>query len=412
MKELNLFDKIASFSALLEASNRAAKGKSKKCNVAAFLVNQEHEVLKLEHELQSGEYCPGAYRKMEIFDPKRRTVSAAPFRDRVVHHALYAACGARFENGFIYDSYANRKGKGSHRAVARYERFRNRFRYVLHCDIYRYFPAIDHEVLKQDLRHRIGCLRTLELIDQIIDASNPQEAVNLYFPGDDLFTPWERRRGIPIGNLTSQFFANVYLDGLDHYCKEVLRAKGYIRYVDDFVLFHNDRDELEKWRRAISRYLEYRRLRLHPNKTFIASTDETATFLGFVLLPNGVRRLPEANVRRFRQRLRKMQAGCRNNLLSCADVKQRVRAWIAHAEHANTWRLRRAIFRGGLFDPSWELGHPPEPACCVAVPGTTTQRTCAPPIATGTTTRLTGTTTTASVLPARLETGAECLTRL
>ena len=290
---------------------------------------------------------PRAYRKMEIFDPKRRTVSAAPFRDRVVHHALYASCGARFENGFIYDSYANRKGKGSHRAVARYERFRNRFRYVLHCDIYRYFPAIDHEVLKQDLRRRIGCLRTLKLIDQIIDAPNPQEAVNLYFPGDDLFTPWECRRGLPLGNLTSQFFANVYLDGLDHYCKEVLRAKGYIRYVDDFVLFHNDRNELEKWRRAISRYLEYRRLRLHPKKTFIASTDETATFLGFVLLPNGVRRLPEANVRRFRQRLRKMQAGCRNNLLSCADVKQRVRAWIVHAEYANTWRLRRAIFRGG-----------------------------------------------------------------
>ena len=120
---------------------------------------------------------------------------------------------------------------------ARYEAFRDRFRYVLRADIYRYFPAIDHEVLKRDLRRRLACRRTLALADRIIDASNPQEAVRLHYPGDDLFTPLERRRGLPIGNLTSQFFANLYLDGLDHFCKEVLRAKGYVRYVDDFALF-------------------------------------------------------------------------------------------------------------------------------------------------------------------------------
>ena len=324
MKETKLFDDIASFKALLEASHRASLGKRNRGDIAAFLANQEYEVLQLERELQSGDYRPGRYRKIEIFDPKHRIVSAAPFRDRVVHHALYAVCAPRFENGFIYDSYANRKGKGAHRAVARYEKFRNRFRYVLRCDIYRYFPAIDHEVLKQDLRRRIACRRTLALIDRIIDASNPQEPVNVYFPGDDLFTPWQRRRGIPIGNLTSQFFANVYLDGLDHYCKEILRAKGYLRYVDDFALFDNDRQRLEEWQRKIARYLAYRRLQLHPRKTFIAPTAETTSFLGFVLLADGGRRLPEDNVRRFLKRLRKLREACRAGLVSCADVKQRV----------------------------------------------------------------------------------------
>ena len=265
--------------------------------------------------------------------------------------------------------------------------------------------------MKQDLRRRIACRRTLELIDRIIDASNPQEPVNVYFPGDDLFTPWQRRRGIPIGNLTSQFFANVYLDGLDHYCKEILRAKGYLRYVDDFALFDDDRQRLEEWQRKIARYLAYRRLRLHPRKTFIAATAETTSFLGFVLSADGGRRLPEDNVRRFHKRLRKLREACRAGLVSCADVKQRVSAWIAHAEHANTWRLRQAIFRDGLFDPSRDPDRPPEGACCVAAPGTTTRGTYAPLIAT-TTTQGTATTTTASVLPARLQAGAECLTGL
>ena len=118
-------------------------------------------------------------------------------------------------------------------------------RYVLRCDIYRYFPAIDHDILKRDLRRRIACRWTLELADRIIDGSNKQEAVDLHFPGDDLLAPLQRRRGLPIGNLTSQFFSNLYLDGFDHFCKEVLRAKGYVRYVDDFALFHDDPARLQ-----------------------------------------------------------------------------------------------------------------------------------------------------------------------
>ena len=408
MKSHNLFDGIASFTPLLEACRRAAKGKRSKRNVAAFLANQEKEVLRLERELRSGNYRPGRYKTIEIFDPKHRIVSAAPFRDRVVHHALHAVCEPIFERGFIFDSYANRKGKGTHRAVSRCEKFRDRFKYVLHCDIYRYFPAIDHEILKRDLRRRIACDNTLNLIDCIIDASNRQEPVHLYYPGDDLLTPLTRRRGIPIGNLSSQFFANVYLDGLDHYCKEVLRVKGYVRYVDDFVLFHDDRRQLEEWRQQISDYLEFRRLSLHPRKTYISSTNEPLKFLGFILVSDGRRRLPEENVRRFRNRLRGLRDLCRVNKIQCDKVKQRISAWIAHADHANTWRLRQAIFRDGRFDPFREPDRPPDYACCAAVPGITNRGTCARRIATGMK-QETGTTITGSELPARSEARAGCL---
>ena len=353
-KHRDLFDGIASFTALRAAALRAARGKRSKPGAAAFLANLEKEVLRLERELRSGCYQPGRYKTIEVRDPKHRVVSAAPFRDRVVHHAFCAVCEPIFERGFIYDSYANRRGKGTHRAVARYEAFRDRFRAVLRCDVYRYFPAIDHQILKDDLRRRIACPRTLALADRIVDGSNPQEPVDLYFPGDDLFTPFERRRGLPIGNLTSQFFANLYLDGLDHYCKEVLRAKGYLRYVDDFALFDDDAGRLAEWRERIARYLEGRRMLLHPDKTRIAATTEPATFLGFVLLPGGYRRLPEGNVRRFRNRLRGLRARWRHGNVSRDEVDQRVRAWIAHAEHADSWRLRQAIFRGGWYDPARE----------------------------------------------------------
>ena len=233
----DLFDRVASFPALVGAARTAVRGKRKKPGAAAFMANLETECLKLERELRSGRWRPGRFVTFEVREPARRLISAAPFRDRVVHHALYAVIAPLFERGFIHDSYANRVGKGTHAAVERYERFRNRYRFVLRCDIYQFFPAIDHDILKADLRRRLRCERTLTLCDAIIDHSNPQEPVELYFPGDDLFAPMTRRRGLPIGNLTSHFFQNIYLDPLDHFISERLRVGAYLRYVDDFALF-------------------------------------------------------------------------------------------------------------------------------------------------------------------------------
>ena len=230
-----LFAQIADFQALYAAARRAVKGKRKKPGAASFFANLERELLVLERQLRAGNYRPGRYAAFEVNDPKRRIVSAAPFRDRVVHHALCAVVQPTFEAGFIDHTFANRVGKGTHRAIEFYERYRDRYAYVLRCDIYRYFPAIDHAILKSEFRRRVSCPSTLALLDLIVDASNPQEPVNLYFDGDDgddLFVPFQRRRGLPIGNLTSQFFANLYLDGFDHFVAEVLRAP-YLRYVDD-----------------------------------------------------------------------------------------------------------------------------------------------------------------------------------
>jgi len=353
----DLFDRVASFPALVGAARTAVRGKRKKPGAAAFMANLETECLKLERELRSGRWRPGRFVTFEVREPARRLISAAPFRDRVVHHALYAVIAPLFERGFIHDSYANRVGKGTHAAVERYERFRNRYRFVLRCDIYQFFPAIDHDILKADLRRRLRCERTLTLCDAIIDHSNPQEPVELYFPGDDLFAPMSRRRGLPIGNLTSQFFQNVYLDPLDHFITERLRVGAYLRYVDDFALFADGVDELAACQERIARFLEGRRLVLHPRKTLIQPTAEPATFLGYELLPDR-RRLPEDNVRRFRNKLRGLRDRWRTRSVGRDEVERRVGAWMAHAAHADSWRLRRAIFAGGWFEPAGP-GRPP-----------------------------------------------------
>ncbi len=400
-KHDDLFPCIANFQALRAAARRAILGKRKKPGAAAFVANLETELLRLERELNGGTYRPGRYITFEVHDPKRRIVSAAPFRDRVIHHALCAVIEPIFSRGFIAHSFANQKGKGTHKAILTYERYRDRYARVLRCDIYRYFPAVDHEIIKRDFRRRVACPQTLALMDSIVDGSNPQESVNIHFTGDDLFTPLMRRRGLPIGNLTSQFFANLYLDPLDHFVTEVLHAP-YLRYVDDFALFHYDPQVLKDWQGRISRFLDGRRLRLHPEKTFVASNQEPATFLGFSLLPNGRRRLPEDKVRRFRNRLRGLRDRWRAGSIAREEVEARVRAWIAHASHANTWRLRHAIFKDGWFDPSLGPGQPPVVSgFCAAARGTTTRGTFALQTATGTT-PATATTTTASVWPARL----------
>jgi hypothetical protein len=209
----------------------------------------------------------------------------------------------------------------------------------------------------------------------------------------------EGRRGLPIGNLTSQFFANVYLDGLDHFCTEVLRAP-YLRYVDDFALFHDDPGVLAAWQERISSYLARRRLSLHPRKTVILPTREPAPFLGLDLLPDGRRRLPEDNVRRFRNRLRGLRDRYHAGTVDLDTVARHVQSWIAHAGHADTWRLREAIFRDAVLIPSRRPDRPPA-ACCAAVPGTTIRTTCVRRIATGTL-PTTGTTITASGLPRHL----------
>ena len=153
----NLYSEIASFDNLLLAAKNAQKGKRYQKSVAAFNLHLEEELLRLREELQSKSYQPGSYRSFMIYDPKERMISAAPYRDRVVHHALMNVTAPIFERTFVSDTFANRKGKGVHAAIERYQEYAQKYPYVLKCDIRKFFPSIDHELLKQELRWKIAC---------------------------------------------------------------------------------------------------------------------------------------------------------------------------------------------------------------------------------------------------------------
>jgi retron-type reverse transcriptase len=344
----NLFDSICSFENLYLAARKAQKGKRFKNNVAQFNMNLEKEILRLQRQLQQQTYQPEAYESFYIYEPKKRLISKAPYHDRVVHHALCNVIEPIFENSFIFDSYANQKGKGTHRAVLRFQQYLRRYRYVLKCDIKKYFPSIDHEILKGIIRKKIADQKTLWLIDAIIDNSNPQEPVLDYFPGDDLLTPAERRRGLPIGNLTSQFFANVYLNDFDHFVKEQLHCQAYLRYVDDFATLANDKFFLHDVKWSMEQYLSGLRVKLHPNKCHIFLSELGVDFLGYRVFPTH-RKLRMSNVLRFRRRFKKMAEKYRQGRITLTEVNASVQSWLGHARFADTYQLRRSIFKQVKF---------------------------------------------------------------
>ncbi|NJL10642.1 MAG: RNA-directed DNA polymerase [Calothrix sp. SM1_7_51] len=345
----NLYHKITDWDNLQEAAAKAQKGKTKIASVAKFNSNLEAELLKIQQELVSKTYQPGEYKTFQIVDPKPRIISAAPYRDRVVHNALIKIIAQILEKSFIPDSYANRKGFGTHRALRRFIYFARTSRYVLQCDIKKYFPSINHEILKIILRNKIKCPDTLWLIDLIIDNSNPQELENESLPGDEFLTPSQIKRGLPIGNLTSQLYGNVYLNGFDHFVKETLRVKKYVRYVDDFALFSDDKEFLEKAKIAIEEYLSCLRLEILHIKSQLCETKHGATFLGFRVLPDRIR-VRTHNLRRGRKRLRRLQRECQAGQIQREDVHRSVKSWFAHLAHGDTWRLREKIVSDfGLF---------------------------------------------------------------
>jgi retron-type reverse transcriptase len=352
----NLWPHIIDFGNLLAAARAAQRGKRYRNNVLAFNYHLERNLLRLKAELAAKIYRPGTYRTFEIVEPKRRLISAAPYRDRVVHHALCQVIAPLFERTFIADSYANRVGYGTHRALNRFVSFARTSRYILQCDLQKYFPSIDRDILKTLIRRKIKCRDTLWLVDTVIDNSNSQEPIFEYFPGDNLLTPYQRSRGLPIGNLTSQFFANIYLNGFDYFVKETLKSTQYVRYVDDFSLFSNDYNVLAAARPAIEDYLATLRLKIHPIKSQLFETRHGATFLGFRILPVGetlpkeIRiRVRTENLRRARRRLRRQQADYARGKIGIRDVSQSLQSWLAHLEHGDTWQLRQKLFASLVF---------------------------------------------------------------
>jgi len=350
----NLYPSVVSFENLYQAFKKAAKGKRSQPNVAAFEFDLEANLFRLQEELQAGTYRHGPYDSFYIRDPKHRLISAAPFRDRVVHHALVRVVEPIFEHSFISDSYANRVGKGTHLALDRCQSYARRYRYVLQCDLRQFFPSVDHAILRRILAGKLADPGVLWLVDRILESGVGvlrKEYEMVWFPGDDLLAA-TRPRGLPIGNLTSQFWANCYLNPLDHFVKRTLGGKGpspgYLRYVDDFLLFADDKRRLWDWKGAIQETLSTLRLSLHERQSTVYPVTNGIPFLGFRTYPTR-RRLKRANGVAFGRRFRRTCAALARGEIGYEDLERRVQGWIAHSGHGDTYRLRRSLLSATLI---------------------------------------------------------------
>lgn len=351
MKRLGrIWPQVINFENLLSAYLKARKGKQSVPSVAEFTLNLEYELLSLQQELSEMTYQPGSYRLFTIYERKKRQIAAAPFRDRVVHHAIMNIIEPPIDRRFIFHSYACRQGKGVHAAVDRYQQWSQQYPYVLKMDIEQYFPAIDHDVLKVKLRHYLKDRYLLALLDRIIDTAPTAVGRTdvYYFPQDDLLTPLEHIVGLPIGNLTSQFFANLYLDGVDHFIKEQLRVRAYLRYVDDLLILGRDKVQLHEIREQLRERLAQDRLRLHPRKANIYHTAHGIDLFGYQVFPHK-RKLRNDNGHAFYRRLRKMAQLYHQGVLNLEDIHPRVRSWIGHAIHGETQGLRKKLFASTIF---------------------------------------------------------------
>jgi len=320
-----LWQSVIAMENLLLAFHKAILGKRRRPEAAAFAFRLEDELFGLRDELVAGRYQPGAYRVFAIYDRKPRMISAAPFRDRVVHHALMNVLEPILDRRFIFDSYACRKGKGVHAAVNRYQVWSAQYCYVLKLDIRRYFPSIRHDCLLSQLAARIKDQRVLALCAQIIATGDNGEA-----------------RGLPIGNLTSQILANLYLDDTDHWLKETLHVPAYLRYVDDLILLDNDPARLWCWLAQLRERVSHLGLEIPASKVQLAPCRRKLSVLGYQCTPKQ-RWLRRDNVVFARRRLRRMAKRFALGALDLKSVRAALASWIGHAAHADSFGLRRRL---------------------------------------------------------------------
>lgn len=335
----NLYEQVYDFEALHAAYLRARAGKRQNAEVQRFEQDLEGNLIQLQNELIWGSYQTGTYRSFTIFEPKQRQVAALPFRDRVVQHALVAVLEPIWERRFIADSYACRPGRGTHRGADRAQAMLRQVKrehgqvYVLKADIAAYFRCIDHNILKMLVRRRVSCRRILALFDAIIDSANPLHPDT---PGV----------GLPIGNLTSQLSANIYLHELDEFVKHGLRERHYARYMDDFIVVHHDKQHLHRVRERIEIFLaKYLRLRTN-NKTQVFPVHgfrgRALDFLGYRIWPTH-RKLRRSSIRRITKTLKRLQQLYAARQVSLERISQSINSWLAHAEHANARGLVLAV---------------------------------------------------------------------
>ncbi len=322
------FEEIVSSENLCEAWSEFIRGKRKKKDVQAFMLRLGDEVVNLHDDLTGNTYAHGNYAHFRINDPKPREIHKASVRDRLLHHAIHRKLYPFFASTFISDSFSCQMGKGVHRALnrfrqmARKESLNNaRTCWILKCDVRKFFASVDHGILIDIFRGRIGDRRLRDLIEHVIKSFEVR-------PG----------KGIPLGNLTSQLFANVYMNELDQFVKHDLRMKYYVRYADDFVFLSHDRSELSDCLSRVTAFLSGSlALDLHPEKVFIKTLSSGVDFLGWV-------HFPRHQVPRTKTTRRILKRVARN------PKNETLQSYLGLLNHGNAFKLREKLISiGWLF---------------------------------------------------------------
>lgn len=344
-------DEAFSMRALYEATRRAAREKRARPAVARFWLDLPTQLVTLRDALRAGRWQPATPKLFRVNDPKPRVISVLPFGDRVVHQALWAVIAPRVERRLITDTYACRVGLGTHAALRRATAWARAYRYYAHLDVARFFPSVDHAIVREHIARDLREPWLRAMCDRILRAG-VTEVHRAHFPGDELFTPFERDVGLPLGNLTSQLWANRYLDPVDHFVKETLRLRPYLRYMDDMLLFGDDRAALAAAARAVEERCWALRLRLHPYD--VRPTREGVSFVGYRILRDHVR-VRRSTVARAERRLQAKVVAMERGEITPQAMMASLRATFGHWKHAATWRLRlRTLRRIGLDDdPLW-----------------------------------------------------------
>lgn len=335
-----LFKRIISTPNLFAAWREFKSGKTGKGDVLAFSERAEEYLVALNKDLVGGTYKHGSYDRFFVHDPKQRPIAKASVRDRVLHHAICRVLGPLFDKQFIFDSYASRKTKGTHAANIRLREFahklsRNGTRtvWLLKCDIRKFFDSVDHEILLRICKDKIDDPQLLNLLRMIVTSFETR-------PG----------KGIPLGNLTSQLLANIYLDQLDQYVKRELRCKYYLRYTDDFVFLAESKDELEKYLPRIQAFLRKRlQVEMHPNKIIFRKWHQGFDFLGYVHFSHHKLVRPKTVKRLFRKLAeRAKDTDDDNGKIRLEQSKQSYLGVLSHARSKHVSRSIRHTFRAPI----------------------------------------------------------------
>ncbi|MDR0305075.1 MAG: RNA-directed DNA polymerase [Chitinispirillales bacterium] len=321
-----LIDKIADLNNLYLAFYKAKRGKEFSKDAISFKKNLDENIKKIQSQILCGKADVGDYRYFKVYDPKERTICAASFRERVLHHAIINICGQYFENYQIEDSYATRIGKGQYAALERAKRFTNRYKYFCKMDCRKYFDSIPHDNLSKKLSHIFKDKRLLSIFDDIINSYSTSQ-----------------NRGLPIGNLTSQYFANFYLAFADRFAKQTLRVGGFVRYMDDVVIWHDDKDELLQIVKKFGVFLE-ENLFLQQKPITLNRSECGLSFLGYVLFPNLVR-LNKSSKKRFLKKSEDYGIKFQRGEWSQEEYAAHTVPLFAFAEFADSLEFRKKVLQ-------------------------------------------------------------------